>query len=115
MIATHDPVMLNEARARAEFAGSGPTDWEVQMLHGIGQQTQDGILASGGRVRVYLLFGTDWYGYFMRRLAERPANVAFFLRALAKGEARPRDAPPTRAPSRSDSRGPVAIGSQLYR
>jgi proline dehydrogenase len=115
MIATHDPVMLNEAKAGAELAGRGPADWEVQMLYGICQQTQASIVTSGGRVRVYIPFGTDWYSYFMRRLAERPANVAFFLRALAKRQASPRDALPTRAPSRSDNCGPVAIGSQLYR
>jgi len=84
MIATHDPVMLTAASTAAQLAGRGPLDWEAQMLYGIGTREQEEILAAGGRVRVYIPFGTDWYGYFMRRLAERPANVAFFLRALAK-------------------------------
>jgi proline dehydrogenase len=52
------------------------------MLYGIRQDEQLKAAGAGERMRVYVPFGTDWYGYFMRRLAERPANVAFFLRAL---------------------------------
>lgn len=53
------------------------------MLYGIRTQEQQRLVAEGHRMRVYTPYGTDWYGYFMRRLAERPANTAFFLRALA--------------------------------
>jgi len=53
------------------------------MLYGVRPDAQVELAAAGERMRVYLPYGTQWYGYFMRRLAERPANVAFFLRALA--------------------------------
>lgn len=83
MIATHDPAMLALARRTAADAGRAAADWEAQLLYGIRTDLQDELVAEGHRVRVYLPYGTDWYGYFMRRLAERPANVAFLLRALA--------------------------------
>jgi proline dehydrogenase len=82
MVATHDPVMLDHAVRAAERAGRAPGSWETQMLYGIRTDLQAAIAADGRVMRVYVPFGTDWYGYFMRRLAERPANVAFFLRAL---------------------------------
>jgi proline dehydrogenase len=82
MIATHDPAMLAEAKAAAALYGRSPLEWEMQMLYGIATRAQEEIVAAGGHIRVYVPFGTDWYGYFMRRLAERPANVAFLLRAL---------------------------------
>lgn len=83
MIATHDPAMLDRAIDRAAAAGRGTDRWEVQMLYGVRRDLEQQIVDEGLRMRVYLPFGTDWYGYFMRRLAERPANVAFFLRAIA--------------------------------
>ncbi|TNM50191.1 proline dehydrogenase [Nocardioides albidus] len=86
MIATHDPTMLDRAVERAREAGrdTGETArWEAQMLFGVRPELEQRMVDAGHRMRVYLPFGTDWYGYFMRRLAERPANVAFFLRALA--------------------------------
>jgi proline dehydrogenase len=83
MVATHDPLMTRHAEVQAEAAGRTPTDWEVQMLFGIASTQQRDLVGSGYQVRTYIPFGADWYGYFMRRLAERPANVAFFLRALA--------------------------------
>lgn len=83
MIATHDEAMLDRAAARAEEVGRGAGDWETQMLYGVRTDLQQRAVDTGLRMRVYLPFGTDWYGYFMRRLAERPANVAFFVRALA--------------------------------
>lgn len=83
MIATHDEAMLARAAERAAAAGRGPEDWETQMLYGVRVDLQQRTVDAGHRMRVYLPFGTDWYGYFMRRLAERPANVAFFVRALA--------------------------------
>ncbi|MFJ9314331.1 proline dehydrogenase family protein [Pimelobacter simplex] len=84
MIATHDPAMLDRAVLRAGEAGRTDAQWEVQMLYGVSPQLEQTIVDAGHRMRVYLPYGTDWYGYFMRRLAERPANVAFFLRALTR-------------------------------
>jgi proline dehydrogenase len=83
MIASHDPRMIDAAAQAAEAAGRAPGTYEYQMLYGIRTDAQRDLARAGERVRVYVPFGTDWYGYFMRRLAERPANVAFFLRALA--------------------------------
>ena len=84
MVATHDPVMIEHAVATAEGTGRGTGSWELQMLYGIRTDLQTQVTAEGRQMRVYIPFGTDWYGYFMRRLAERPANVAFFLRALTQ-------------------------------
>jgi proline dehydrogenase len=83
MIATHDPRLIAIAQARAA-ANHRPIDsYEFQMLYGIRPREQRRLAGLGHPVRVYTPYGVDWYGYFMRRLAERPANVAFFLRALA--------------------------------
>jgi proline dehydrogenase len=82
MVATHDPRMIEAARAMAVVHGRSADDHEYQMLYGIRTTEQDRIAASGDRMRVYLPYGADWYGYFTRRLAERPANLAFFLRSL---------------------------------
>ena len=71
--------------ATKEFAsahGIGKDKFEFQMLYGIRTDLQRALLKEGYRVRVYIPFGTDWYPYFMRRLAERPANLSFFLRNL---------------------------------
>ena len=70
------------AGRRARERPAPGEDHEFQMLYGIRQDEQLKAARAGERMRVYVPFGTDWYGYFMRRLAERPANVAFFLRAL---------------------------------
>jgi proline dehydrogenase len=79
MVATHDPALVDLARR----TGAGrPGGYELQMLYGIRPDAQTALAAQGERVRVYLPYGTEWFGYFMRRLAERPANVAFFLRSL---------------------------------
>jgi proline dehydrogenase len=83
MVATHDPRLVAIAQDRARANGRAPDSWEFQMLYGIRPHEQERLAAAGHPVRVYTPFGVDWYGYFMRRLAERPANVAFFLRALA--------------------------------
>ncbi|GAA2372093.1 proline dehydrogenase family protein [Dactylosporangium salmoneum] len=85
MVATHDPAMIRAARDAAQRYGKGLDEWEIQMLYGISAGLQAQLAGSGHAIRVYIPYGTDWYGYFMRRLAERPANVAFFLRALARG------------------------------
>ncbi len=83
MVASHDPRMIEIAASLAEENGRKDDDHEFQMLYGIRPEEQARIAASGARMRVYVPYGDEWYGYFMRRLAERPANLAFFLRGLA--------------------------------
>ncbi|WP_030546565.1 proline dehydrogenase family protein [Streptomyces albus] len=83
MIGSHDPRMVAIGQELARRAGRKPGEYEFQMLYGIREAEQARLAAEGHRMRVYVPYGTDWYGYFMRRLAERPANVAFFLRSLA--------------------------------
>lgn len=83
MVGTHDPRMIAITQELARRHGRKHDEYEFQMLYGIRPQEQQRLAAEGHRVRVYTPYGTDWYGYFMRRLAERPANTAFFLRALA--------------------------------
>ena len=82
MVATHDPAMLTHAGASAVLHGRGVTRGRCRCCYGVRTDLQSSTVEAGRRLRVYVPFGTDWYGYFMRRLAERPANVAFFLRAL---------------------------------
>ncbi|TDC07546.1 proline dehydrogenase [Streptomyces sp. 8K308] len=83
MVATHDPRLIAVTQALAARLGRRPGSYEFQMLYGIRPVEQRRLAAEGHRMRVYLPYGTDWYGYFMRRLAERPANLAFFARSLA--------------------------------
>lgn len=82
MVASHDPRMIKVAGVLAEQHGRPLGSYEYQMLYGIRTGEQRRLAAAGAQVRVYVPYGADWYGYFMRRLAERPANVAFFLRSL---------------------------------
>lgn len=82
MVASHDPVMIDAAGTYAADAGRAVDEWEHQMLYGIRDAEQLQLVDAGRQVRVYVPFGSQWYGYFMRRLAERPANLTFFLRAL---------------------------------
>ncbi|MBZ4019160.1 proline dehydrogenase family protein [Streptomyces purpurogeneiscleroticus] len=82
MVGSHDPRMVAIAQDLAFRAGRKNEDYEFQMLYGIRDDEQRRLAAEGHRVRVYVAYGTDWYGYFMRRLAERPANLAFFARSL---------------------------------
>ena len=82
MLATHDPEMIAAAEVLAGEAGRSAGDYEIQMLYGIRTDEQRRLAATGNRVRVYVPCGTDWWCYFVRRLAERPANLLFFLRAL---------------------------------
>ena len=82
MVASHDPRMVELAGMLAARAGRAPGSYEYQMLYGIRTSEQRRLAAEGERVRVYVPYGADWYGYFMRRLAERPANVSFFLRSI---------------------------------
>jgi proline dehydrogenase len=84
MVASHDPVVIEAVSALAREYGRGAGDFEYQMLYGIRDGEQLRLASAGNRVRVYVPFGTQWYGYFMRRLAERPANLTFFMRALAE-------------------------------
>ncbi len=82
MVATHDLRMVHLAEDLFASSGRTPADGEFQMLYGIRTAEQQRLAAAGHTVRVYVPFGTDWYGYFSRRLAERPANLAFFARSL---------------------------------
>jgi proline dehydrogenase len=82
MLATHDPRLIKIVGARAELSGRDAGSFEYQMLYGIRPGEQHRLAASGAQLRVYVPYGSDWYGYLVRRLAERPANLAFFLRAL---------------------------------
>ena len=82
MLATHDPEMIAAVGELAGRYGRAPGSYEYQMLYGIRSDEQRRLAACGHRVRVYVPFGTDWWGYFIRRLAERPANLVFFLKAL---------------------------------
>jgi proline dehydrogenase len=83
--ATHDERMLHQARERARRGGIGADRYELQMLYGIRHDLHATLCAAGLRLRVLVPYGEDWYGYFMRRLAERPANLAFFFRQLVRG------------------------------
>ena len=80
MIATHDPRLI--AITRSLGLNRAPDSFEYQMLFGVRADEQRQLAAAGARVRVYVPYGSDWYGYLVRRLAERPANLAFFLRSL---------------------------------
>ena len=82
MIATHDPRMITIAAALASRNGRAAGSYEFQMLYGIRPAEQRRLADQGERVRVYVPYGTEWYGYLMRRLAERPSNLTFFLRSL---------------------------------
>jgi proline dehydrogenase len=76
-VATHDPAMINETKRWAKEKGITPDRFEFQMLYGVRRDLQEALVKEGWRVRCYVPFGTQWYPYLMRRLAERPANVAF--------------------------------------
>jgi proline dehydrogenase len=82
MIATHDPRLVAIGEDRARWFDRTSDQFEFQMLYGVRPEEQRRLAGLGYTVRVYLPYGTQWYAYMMRRLAERPANVAFFLRAL---------------------------------
>jgi proline dehydrogenase len=80
MLATHDPRLIEIGVERARFHGKD--HYELQMLYGIRPHEQQRLAAAGHSVRVYVPYGAQWYGYLMRRLAERPANLTFFARSL---------------------------------
>jgi proline dehydrogenase len=81
-VATHDPDMIERVKDFARERDIGSDRFEFQMLYGIRRDLQRQLLADGYRLRVYVPYGTEWYPYFMRRLAERPANVLFVLRTI---------------------------------
>lgn len=83
-IATHDERIISATRAYAQERVRPSDQYEFQMLYGIRRDLQTGLARSGYRVRVYTPFGSEWYGYTMRRLAERPANVWFVLKNLLR-------------------------------
>jgi proline dehydrogenase len=83
MLATHDPRLVAIGEDRAKWFDRSPDTFEFQMLYGIRPDEQARLADAGYTMRVYVPYGTEWYGYLMRRLAERPANVTFFARALA--------------------------------
>ena len=82
MIASHDPRLVDIGRALATRYGRAQGSYEFQMLFGIRPDEQRRLAEAGEKVRVYVPYGQEWYGYLMRRLAERPANLTFFLRSL---------------------------------
>jgi proline dehydrogenase len=81
-IATHDEHMIDATKAFAKQEGIPPSTFEFQMLYGIRRDLQQQIVREGYNMRVYIPFGTEWYPYFMRRLAERPANAMFVMKNL---------------------------------
>jgi proline dehydrogenase len=84
-IATHDPKMIDATIEFAQREGIGKDAFEFQMLYGIRRDLQDHLTRDGYRMRVYVPYGKHWYPYFMRRLAERPANIWFVLKNMLKG------------------------------
>ncbi|MGN6600011.1 MAG: proline dehydrogenase family protein [Actinomycetes bacterium] len=82
MVASHDPRLVSIAGALAVKEGRAPGSYEYQMLYGIRPEEQKRLAGEGETVRVYIPYGTEWYGYLMRRLAERPQNLTFFARSL---------------------------------
>lgn len=83
-LATHDARLIDHVKFLARTEGVDPSTFEFQMLYGIRRDLQQRLVEEGYRVRVYVPYGTHWYPYFMRRLAERPANLAFFLSSLLR-------------------------------
>ncbi|MDA3638825.1 proline dehydrogenase family protein [Mycobacterium xenopi] len=84
MVATHDPAVIAAVPKLARETGRIANSFEYQMLYGIRDAEQRRLVDAGSQVRVYVPYGTQWYGYLVRRLAERPANLMFFLRVLAE-------------------------------
>lgn len=83
-IASHDSSLIEHAQRAAARAGGGKKSFEIQMLYGIRRDLQEQLAKDGYRVSVYVPFGSAWYAYLMRRIAERPANLRFFLRAVVR-------------------------------
>jgi proline dehydrogenase len=83
-IASHDDRLIEHAKRVAAASGKGKDDFEIQMLYGVRRELQSALARDGYQVKVYVPFGSAWYSYLMRRMAERPANLRFFLRALVR-------------------------------
>ena len=83
-LATHDEKIISQAKAFATSERISRDAFEFQMLYGIRRDLQQGLVGDGWRIRVYIPFGTEWYPYLMRRLAERPANVLFIAKNLLR-------------------------------
>ena len=83
-IATHDPKMIDATIAFASTEKIAADQFEFQMLYGVRRDLQQKLVREGWRMRVYIPFGTEWYPYLMRRLAERPANAVFILKNLLR-------------------------------
>src|SRR5690606_34377740 len=83
-VATHDDAIIEYTKNLVKELGISNEQFEFQMLYGIRPERQLELVKEGYKMRVYVPYGTDWYGYFMRRLAERPANVAFVLKGIFK-------------------------------
>ena len=81
-IATHDPALVRATQGFALRMGIDPARWEFQMLYGVRREAQVALASAGYGMRIYVPFGADWYPYFARRIAERPANMLFVLRQL---------------------------------
>jgi proline dehydrogenase len=81
-IASHDDALIEHALRTAEVTGEGKRGFEIQMLFGVRRDLQERLAQQGYRVKVYVPFGSAWYPYLMRRMAERPANLRFFLRSV---------------------------------
>jgi proline dehydrogenase len=84
MVATHDPALVRLTKTLVAKHGRDRDTFEFQMLYGVRRDLQEEVVAEGYRLRVYVPYGTQWFPYFMRRLAERPANLYFFLSNLVK-------------------------------
>jgi proline dehydrogenase len=82
---THDDICIDHVKRSAVRLGVDRSNYEFQMLYGVRRDLQRKLADEGYRIRVYLPYGTDWYPYLMRRMAERPANLLFFLRSLVSG------------------------------
>jgi len=83
-LGTHDEKLIHHAIDFAKSRGISPQAFEFQMLYGVRRDLQERLIQDGYRLRVYVPFGDQWYPYFMRRLAERPANLLFLVGNLAK-------------------------------
>ena len=84
-IASHDEAIVGQAIATIRQRNIPPERFEFQMLYGVGREVQKTVLARGFPLRLYVPYGAAWYPYFMRRLAERPANVVFLAKNVVKG------------------------------
>jgi proline dehydrogenase len=83
-LATHDEALIDDAIAFCHEHGIGPERFEFQMLYGVRRDLHERLVAAGWTVRIYVPYGTEWYPYYMRRLAERPQNVLFMLVSVLK-------------------------------